>query len=166
MNYDIYTDGACLDNGKPSARGGWSFVVCNSGTKDIQDKKFGKLRDSKQNNNRAELEAMVQALVHIDGHPMDSFKVYTDYEVLFKGMTGTAERRANRDLWDEIEYLCAKNIKNNRINVFHVKEDKKNKDMSLVKIIMNNVADEMAKIGANSLLIEPIKPIKLEGSVY
>jgi ribonuclease HI len=65
MNHiDIFADGSCLDNGKPYAKGGWAIVITYMDSTDVIKTDFGKLRLSKQTNNRAELEAMYQATIY------------------------------------------------------------------------------------------------------
>jgi ribonuclease HI len=149
---DIFCDGSCLDNGNPSARGGWSFVVAN---KESNIKKFGKLRVGKQTNNRAELEAMLQSLIYVlqDGDKDVFYTIYCDSEITVHGITGKSGRSANRDIWSQIEDICEKLV--GRFTVTLIKNDKKNnKDY---KCCMNNMADKLAKQGANSLLIQPIQ---------
>ena len=56
---DFYTDGSCLDNGRPWACAGWGVCVENS---DQLGEFFGAVPDTVQTNNRAELVTVEAAL--------------------------------------------------------------------------------------------------------
>ena len=152
MDYNIFTDGSCLDHGKSSARGGWAYIITDSESQEIKSESLGKLRAGKQTNNRAELEAMLQALLWIDSQKQgDFYTIYADSEMTVDGITGKASRTANRDIWVQIESVCSNNI--GRFTVKHINSHVKNSEDPKHK--MNDYTDGLARIGANSLLIAP-----------
>lgn len=157
---DIFPDGSCSNNGRPNAIGGWAFIVTLPKTTDIIAESFGKLREGKQTNNRAELEATYQALLWIDSQEKKNviYTLWCDSEVVVKGITGESGRNANRDIWEGIEVLCDKLIKEKKLNQnsFQTVEAHKS-DSEHYRHKNNCYADRLAKQGANSLLIEPVE---------
>ncbi|KAI1423447.1 RNase H domain protein [Xylaria sp. FL1777] len=112
----VFTDGACLNNGKPTSQAGWAVVygpglivhdhLENTGP-------FG--HESIQTNNRAELRAVIEALRILDwpGECFNTLVIATDSEYVAFGATQwvktwiengwqTASNAdvKNRDLWD------------------------------------------------------------------
>lgn len=64
----IYTDGACSNNGKPYAKASWAYVVVIDGEKESSN--FGHaygLVEGKQTNNTGELTAIKEALLYLKG---------------------------------------------------------------------------------------------------
>ncbi|KAI1811184.1 ribonuclease H-like protein [Poronia punctata] len=118
----IFTDGACLDNGRPNPRAGWAFVhgpghlgqACHKASGRLESK--GPFGDpSVQSSNRAELRAVIAALRfrHWVGEGYDTLVIATDSEYVTKGATewartwfnngwrtaGKADVK-NKDLWE------------------------------------------------------------------
>lgn len=119
----IYTDGACLDNGRANPRGGCSFVFKPSRTQPRDD---GYVRFRLENegptgeahpqtSNRAELRAVIAALRFRlwTGEGFNSLVIATDSEYVVEGVTSWVRgwiRRGwktsigaavkNRDLWE------------------------------------------------------------------
>jgi ribonuclease HI len=157
---EIFIDGSCLDNGLPTARGGFAiFKTKYNGSSSIQEIECGRLRRGKQTNNRAELESMDQTLKWIHSQPNNKeYEIYTDSRLVSEGMNGQASRNANRDIWDEIEYFA--DLLVGRIKVNWIESQKDNTVDRLH--ILNNLCDKMAKIAANSLTIVPVKPYRIE----
>lgn len=60
--YDIFTDGACSNNGKIDAIGGWGFVIFKDGI--IISLKHGITKNT--TNNREELQAILQTLKELE----------------------------------------------------------------------------------------------------
>lgn len=141
----LYPDGSCLDNGLSSARGGWGLPVIIDG--EIKERNLGKLREGKQTNNRAEMEAFLQALIWIDSHEdiKETIQIHSDSEIVVKGLNGTARRNANRDIWDQIENMCAKLMGRFTVDYCKGHEDE-----------FNIIADSLAKQAANSLMLAPV----------
>lgn len=159
MNHaDIFADGSCLDNGKPSAKGGWSVVITPPESTEILAMNMGKLRRGKQTNNRAELEAMYQALLWIEctGDENTFYTIYSDSATVVDGMSGIAGRNANRDLWENVEEISERLI--GRFTVESIEGHLS--DSALPRHKNNCQADKLAKQAANSLLLAPYEPIK------
>ncbi|KAH8434437.1 putative ribonuclease H1 [Aspergillus melleus] len=119
----IYTDGACLDNGGPNSRAGWSFVF-----KPCTENRPGYVRQPLENkgpsgeahgqtSNRAELRAVIAALGFWawPGEGCNSLVIATDSEYVVEGVTSWVRgwvRRGwmtrmgaavkNRDLWERL----------------------------------------------------------------
>jgi ribonuclease HI len=157
-NLDVHTDGSCLNNGKPSAKGGWCFIIAKGGKKESIKIEYGKLRAGNQTNNRAELEAIYQALLWIDEFDDGdtSYTIYSDSRLVVEGIDGSSARNANRDIWSSIEAICDKYT--GRINIQHI--DSHNTDSDEPMYFYNRMADKLARKGANSLLISPVMVIE------
>jgi ribonuclease HI len=159
MNHiDVFADGSCLDNGKPSAKGGWSIVVTPPESTEVIVSDMGKLRRGKQTNNRAELETMYQALLWIEAHGDKNtfYSIFSDSATVVDGMSGVAGRNANRDLWEDVEEISERLI--GRFTVMYVEGHLT--DSPLPRHKNNCYADKLAKQAANSLLLAPFEPIK------
>jgi ribonuclease HI len=136
MNVAIYTDGSCLNNGQPDASAGWAVVIKG----DIETTLAGKLPGDRQTNNRAELFGLLKALEWVKEHPKTKAAIYSDSRIAIDGLLGDSQRKANRDIWVEIEQVCPA-IANQLTQVQHIdRED-------------NKEADELARKAANALLI-------------
>lgn len=159
----LYPDGSCLENGLPSARGGWGLPVIEGGElvdKILEDNKvvkclqggtvieenIGKLRTGKQTNNRAEMEAFLQALIWVDSHDTSdmTITIHCDSEIVVKGVHGHSKRDANRDIWEQIEKMCTKLL--GKFFLFHCEGHVDE---------YNILADKLAKQAANSLMLAP-----------
>lgn len=136
MNVKIEIDGSCLNNGLPTASAGWSVVVKG----EMQEKLYGKLPGEIQTNNRAELFALLQALQWVKDHSEVKASIYSDSKLVVEGVLGDAQRKANRDIWEQIEAICP--AVSHQISDFahHNRE-------------VNTEADELAKKAANALFI-------------
>lgn len=148
----IHCDGACLDNGKSYASGGYGVVIESEGV--IVNQLFGKLRDGVQTNNRAELEAMLNALNFIfeKGNTTTQYTIYSDSTTVVDGILGIAKRKANRDIWEDIENVCkVLTMQKYNIAVKHCNKD--SLDPEDVVYRMNVQADILAYRGANALII-------------
>lgn len=114
----IFTDGACIHNGQPQARGGWAAILRNpeGRTKEIA----GPLEGDQQTNNRAELTAVIKGLRALKS-PGSEVQVVTDSTYVKNGCTSwlanwkkngwrTADRKpvANADLWQILDELLAR----------------------------------------------------------
>lgn len=164
---DVYVDGSCVDNGRLTAEGGWACFATLPKTTEIiaGTTQIGKLRHGKQTNNRAELEAVYQGLLWIDAQYNDGtmYNIWSDSEVAVNGIIGSAGRNANRDIWEDIESLCKKLVRDKKISLDGVKYVESHRvDSPEPRHINNCTCDKLAKQGANSLLLEPYNP---KGSV-
>lgn len=149
---NLHCDGACLDNGRSYAIGGYGIVVEEKGQ--VITTRFGKLRDGVQTNNRAELEAMLQVLNYIfeEGNSSTQYTIYSDSTTVVDGILGIAKRKANRDLWADIERVCKiLTLQHYHISVAHC--NKEVLDTNSSNYQMNMLADSLAFRGANALII-------------
>ena len=94
---EIFTDGACWPN--PGGDGGWGFVVVRDGH--MVAEFCGP--DPKTTNNRAELKAIVRALLWLA--PGSSATIVTDSQLAVKILSGTWRAKANLDLVKEARQL-------------------------------------------------------------
>jgi ribonuclease HI len=133
---EIYIDGSCLNNGQPDASAGWAVIIKG----DTETNLSGKLPGEKQTNNRAELYALQKALEWVQEHPEVKASIYSDSKIAIDGVLGTSQRKANRDIWVEIEKLCSL-VAGQLTEVKHVERNQ------------NREADELARRSANALLI-------------
>ena len=102
---------------------------------------------------RAELEALYQVLLRISKFKSNTkFDLYIDNSSVIEGITGIAERKANRDLWDKIEPIFLKLA--GRIHI-HKIEAHKSGELNEYEI-KNKYVDKLAQIGANSLILAPV----------
>lgn len=132
---DIYIDGSCLRNGLPNASAGWSFLVVDNGKKTVR---YGKL-PGEQTNNRAELYGLYMALRFVRERHIKA-RLLMDSKLIYDGLVGAASRKANRDLWDLVEALCAE-VGTNIESIEHIPREE------------NKLADKYARKGAQALII-------------
>lgn len=134
MKIDIYTDGSCLGNPGP---GGWAAVIIQDGK---ETKLFGNHPDT--TNNRMEMQAIIEALKFLhNNHDAQSLEIsiHSDSNLIIQTLTQGWKRKANTDLWAEMDKLRAwLNISWN-----WVKGHSTNK--------YNNLADELAVKAAKKL---------------
>lgn len=155
----IYTDGACLNNGRNNPMAGCAFVFKPSSSSDPAgcvnfhlEKKGPRGEAHQQTSNRAELRAVIGALKfrHWKGEGFSTLVIATDSEYVVEGATnwirgwirrGWTTRAGvpvkNRDLWDtlfdEAERWSKEGLK---IRFWRIPRE------------MNTVADHFAKVAA------------------
>jgi ribonuclease HI len=94
-NVIIYTDGACKGNPGP---GGWAALLqYEEHTKEISG------AEAHTTNNRMEMMAAIQAL-RVLNSPCQ-VKLHTDSQLVVNTMTKGWKRKANLDLWAELDQL-------------------------------------------------------------
>lgn len=103
----IEIDGACSGQGKPFARAGWSFVVKQDNQTIFRD--YGRVTEGTQDSNRAETQALLEALRWAENNPGIILNFRTDSSSLLDGISLRTARRSNRDLWHGISELMEKN---------------------------------------------------------
>ncbi len=93
----VYADGACLNNPGP---GGWAaLVVDEKGRRELKG------REERTTNNRMELVAAIRGL---EATPVGGeVTVASDSQYLVNTMTKGWKRKANHDLWEELDRLAA-----------------------------------------------------------
>jgi len=99
---EIWTDGACVGNGTPSAKAAWGFV---SG----KTERAG-LVEGKQTNNRAEGLAIYHALAWAAQSGFKKILLHTDSQIsLFNLKKPASKVIANREIFEVIENVIAEN---------------------------------------------------------
>jgi ribonuclease HI len=120
----IYTDGACLDNGRENPKGGCAFVFRPSTSTDIHGHVAFRLENEgptgqrhQQTSNRAELRAVIGALRFRawNGEGFKTIVIATDSEYIVNGSTGfvqgwlrngwkrgSGDPVKNKDLWQTL----------------------------------------------------------------
>jgi ribonuclease HI len=91
----IYTDGSCLGNPGP---GGWAYII-----RDGEHNTEGYGSERETTNNRMELMAAIRALKALRN--ARSVVLHSDSQLLIKTMTLGWKRKANHDLWAELDRL-------------------------------------------------------------
>lgn len=127
---ELFIDGSCQGNGTLRARGG--YAVTDGAGREISSGRV----PGKQTNNRAEIMALIGALDYIKD-TREETTVYTDSRLVYDSIKGIAKRRANRDLWEQIE---------EKAQDLHGLWNIQFVDRSF------NVADALAKTAARSLI--------------
>ena len=148
-NINIYTDGACINNGKKNAKAGIGIYISDDFT--ISEKLIGL-----PTNQRAELYAILKALLVIDILNYKNINIYTDsmYSIncITKWVKGWKKNGwkdskkkdvKNKDLIDNIDKIYSKY---NHIHFNHVEAHTNKTD---IHSIGNDKADKLAR---NSLL--------------
>ena len=99
---DIWTDGACSNNGKENAKASWAFV---SG----EHEEAG-LVEGKQTNNRGEAQAIYHALLWAAEKGYKRIRVHTDSQITLHGVAKRPEMvKENRDIFQKIYNVIEKN---------------------------------------------------------
>eukprot|EP00842_Homolaphlyctis_polyrhiza_P004757 jgi/Hompol1/5282/HPOL_004305-RA len=107
----VYTDGACVNNGKASARAGYGVYFSDNDPRNIAMPLSGDVHT----NNRAELTAVIEAIRRTPG----DVTVHTDSTYVHNGatkwmdtwksrdwrLTGSTKPPCNQDLWMELDGL-------------------------------------------------------------
>lgn len=106
---EVYIDGACKGN---PGLGGYGAVIyykdCDSGRSE-KIELYGLVDNGKKTtNNRAELTAAIVALQYIEDNfeiENEIVKIYSDSQMLVRGITGVNKRSANLDLFNQLDEL-------------------------------------------------------------
>ncbi len=94
---EIYTDGACLGSPGP---GGWAAIIASdAGRQEVKG------REEKTTSNRMEITAAIKGLAQTP--PGSEVRIESDSQYLVYTMTKNWKRKANLDLWDELDRLVA-----------------------------------------------------------
>jgi len=149
-NYYVYTDGACINNGRPGAKAGIGIFFGENDTRNVSQPLEGK-----QTNNAAELSAIIKTYPIIEKDILSGKKIaiVTDSEYAIKCIKGYGEKCAqkgwvgdipNKELVKEV-YTLYHNIDANRFSIIYVKAHTQGTD---VHSIGNRHADRLANEGA------------------
>ncbi|MDA1060812.1 MAG: ribonuclease HI [bacterium] len=129
---EIYTDGSCIGNPGP---GGWAAIILFAG-KEIEIS--GHEKDT--TNNRMEMTAIIEALEWIrkksrlsdEDLQNQKIEIYSDSNLIIQTMNQGWKKKANTDLWAEVDRLRAwLNIEWTWVKAHHTNK-------------YNNKADELA----------------------
>lgn len=116
---EIYTDGACSNNGRDEAKAGIGVYYVTDKIQDISERLPGK----NQTNNRAELYAIIRALEELDRYLRNDLEVYLEHHVEVIVYSDSKycvniinegwNRKKNTDLWEQLDkiHACYKNLK-------------------------------------------------------
>lgn len=104
---EIYTDGSCLGNPGP---GGWAAIIFID-EKEIEIK--GRSKDT--TNNRMEMTAIIEAIKWVREEskikesdlPNTNITVYSDSNLIMQTMIQGWKRKANTDLWAQMDKQTA-----------------------------------------------------------
>ena len=136
--YEIYTDGSCIGNPGP---GGWAFLVVDTKASHTEGGDDGPTSgvvhhasgpDPDTTNNRMEMMALIKALEYAIRKDWKKVKVFSDSRLVVNTVMLGWKKKANTDLWLEMEKLLGKI----EIDLQWVKAHDKN--------IFNNMVDELA----------------------
>lgn len=110
VDVEIWTDGACSNNGKPNAKASWAFV---SGEYEASG-----LVEGKQTNNRGEGQAILHALQWAAGKGYKRIKIATDSQISIFNLQKPPEKvKENREIFERIDQV----IKDNQLQVIYEK---------------------------------------------
>jgi ribonuclease HI len=143
VKYDIeiWTDGACVNNGKPNARAAWGFV---SG----KTERAG-LLEGVQTNNRAEAFAIYHALVWAAEKGFRSIKLHTDSQISIHGVSKDPSKvLKNRDIFEQIaQVIKGTQLKVDFIKVLGHSGDPNNERVDKLANLACRQADDLARTG-------------------
>lgn len=101
--FEIYTDGSCIGNPGP---GGWGLLILKEG--ELVSELSGNEDDT--TNNRMEMTAIIKALewMHKNEDPKNAaITINSDSNLIIQTLNQGWKKKANTDLWAEIEKLSA-----------------------------------------------------------
>ena len=131
-NIIVYTDGSCLGNPGPGA---WAFLAVESD--EIVYEKFGS--ELYTTNNRMEMTAILEALKYLQKkYSKYEINLFSDSNLIIQTLNQGWKRKANLDLWKEIDLTRSKlNITYNWVKAHH-------------QDVYNIRCDELAQASARS----------------
>ncbi len=99
---DIFTDGSCRGNPGP---GGWAAIVLEKNAK--KPFEILKGRAFETTNNRMEMTAVIEALRYVDHQKLHKAQItlYSDSSLVIQTLLQGWKRKANLDLWEEMDEL-------------------------------------------------------------
>ncbi len=99
---EVYTDGSCKGNPGP---GGWAAILL----KKNNNKPFKVIKghESDSTNNRMEMSAIIEALrfLYENDFQQEDITVYSDSNLIVQTLNRGWKRKANIDLWEELDHL-------------------------------------------------------------
>lgn len=110
VEVEIWTDGACVNNGAENAKAAWAFV---SGEYELAG-----IVSGKQTNNRAEAQAILEALSWAGEKGYKKIKIYADTLITLQSLKKPLTKiKANTDIFEKIFQI----IDNYKLNVVYEK---------------------------------------------
>ncbi len=95
VEVEIWTDGACVNNGKQNAKAAWAFI---SGEFELAGVVSGK-----QTNNRAEAQAILESLIWAGEKGYRNVKIYADTLITLQSLKKPLNKiKANTDIFEKI----------------------------------------------------------------
>lgn len=114
FDVEIWTDGACVNNGFEHAKAAWAFVANSAGSGQAADYEEAGLVHGKQTNNVAEGMAILRALQWAAKKGYKKIKIYSDSQISINNMhKGAAKVKMNAEIFHESEKV----IKENKLDV-------------------------------------------------
>lgn len=102
FDIEIWTDGACANNGQVNAKAAWAFV-----TKGFE---ASGLVEGKQTNNTAEAFAILEALVWAAKNKYKTIKILSDSQISIHNLLKPASMiKANKEIFEAIEKVVQEN---------------------------------------------------------
>ncbi len=100
----VYTDGSCLGNPGP---GGWAFLVLEGEKSESEKIIFQQSgRSLHTTNNRMEMTAFLESLKYLQKNfPLHQIEINSDSNLLVQTINQGWKKKANTDLWEEIDSL-------------------------------------------------------------
>jgi len=123
---NVFTDGACINNGKPNAKAGIGVFLSENDTRNVSRRVIGK-----QTNNVAELSAILEVFTILEDEIErgDIINIYSDSKYSINSFTVWANK------WEQNNWTKKGGIQNlelikrgyelfnkyNNVNIFHIK---------------------------------------------
>ncbi len=100
---EIYTDGSCKGNPGP---GGWCAIILQKSSEIPYQILQG--NENLTTNNRMEMLAVIEALKFITKNHLQNSEInlYSDSNLVIQTLTQGWKRKANKDLWEELDGLA------------------------------------------------------------
>ena len=112
VDIDIWTDGACSNNGKPTAKASWAFVSPLRKSYEGQAEYYEEAGRviGKQTNNMGEGTAVLKALEWAVSQAHKVIRLHTDSQITIQNLQKPARMvKVNRELFEEIEKVIQEN---------------------------------------------------------
>jgi len=162
FDYYVYTDGACIHNGKPNANASIGIYFAEGDVRNVSEKVMGK-----QSNNVAELTAIIKAysIIENDIKEGKNICIVTDSEYALKCINNYGKKMANKNWSEDIPnkelvkqiYECFFDKKN--VQFMHINSHTNNTD---IHSIGNSWADKLAN---QALSLSPFHKISNEKAI-
>ncbi len=99
----VYTDGSCLGNPGP---GGWAWLALQEKNGHLEKTHEASGGESHTTNNRMEMTALARALHYLAEHHSNTpVEIFSDSNLLVQTVNQGWKKKANLDLWLEIDTL-------------------------------------------------------------